>query len=128
MPANRGLGSPNWSPQPDFPTHMEFQQTVDERVFKIYSEEDVTTCLLETDPQIDAYRWSMTEHEVRTLAFESAQTIVKQRKEFLLTRQLELARAARQSGKAVVAGTIENIETGEITSISAAIPMGRAFG
>lgn len=129
MPANRGLGSPNWCPQPDFQSQMRIEPAIDERVFGIYNEEDVKNCLLESDPNIDAYRWLLSEEEVNLLALESAQAFVKQKKEFLLNRQLELARAARKGGRvAVVAGYVENLETGEVTSYAAEIPMGRAFG
>lgn len=129
MPATRGLGSPDWSPQPDFQAHMSFERTVDERVFQIYNERDVQTCLLESDPQFDAYKWLLSESEINTLALDSARAMVQSRKELLLHKQLELARAARKSGKlAVVAGTVENLKTGEITSYATQVPMGRAFG
>lgn len=129
MPANRGLGSPNWSPQPDIAPHAKFETAPDERVFNMYCETDIAISLMETDPDVDAYRWLLSEEEIKELAVESAQIYVQKQKELLLKRQLEQTKAARTSGKmAVVAGIVENLETGEVTSYAAEVPMGRAFG
>lgn len=129
MPANRGLGSPDWNPQPDFQSHRQLEIAPDARVFNMYSEQDIAHCFMENDPDLDSYRWLLSEEEIKELAFESAQLHVQRQKELLLKRQLELARAARTSGRmAVVAGIVENLETGEITSYASEVPMGRAFG
>jgi hypothetical protein len=133
MPANRGLGSPNWNPQPDFQSAMQFEHSVDERVFNIYNEADVFECLKENDPQIDAYRWCLSGQEIDVLVLESARTIIETRRTLLLNKQLELAKSARLSRgetrkTAIVAGTIQNLETGNTTTYVKEVPMGRAFG
>jgi hypothetical protein len=133
MPANRGLGSPNWNPQPDFQPHTSVQGTVDERVFNIYSEADVAESLRENDPQTEVYRWCLDDEEVDALVLESARIIVENRRTLLLNRQLEFARTKRLSkgevGKtAIVAGYIQNLETGETTAYSREVPLGRSFG
>lgn len=133
MPANRGLGSPNWCPQPDFQSRIHTENSVDERVFEMYNERDVADCLYESDPQVEAYKWSLSDDELNQLALESARTIIENRRSLLLVRQLEVARQTRRArgevGKtAIVVGTIEDLTTGETTAYTSEVPVGRAFG
>jgi hypothetical protein len=140
MPANRGLGSPDWSPQPDFPTHQHVEPTVDERVFQFDDETQVAAALLETDPTFEAYQWDLTEDRLKELALYSAQAIVHKRRELFADRKVqsefELAKAHRDkrlgelatSKKAVVSGYRQSLATGEITIFTEEVSVGRAFG
>lgn len=140
MPANRGLGSPNWSPQPDFAVHHEIQQTVDERVFQFDNEVQVANALLETDPTFEAYEWDLSQDSLQALALESAQAIVYKRRYLFAERTMQMeferAKAKRNarvgalptSQQAVVVGYQQNIATGELTVFSEEVSMGRVFG
>jgi hypothetical protein len=139
MPADR-CSNGEWSPKPDFRSHVHSEPIVDERVFRIYNEQDVANGLAETDPSIEAYKWLVPDDQLAELALESARQIIKNRRTLLLERQFEMAKAARDARLldnhpkhpekrfAVTAGFAQNLETGETIAISHEIEVSRAVG
>lgn len=143
MPTDRGQSTEPWHPKPDFQSRMAFAPVIDERVFEIYRAEDVAECLLETDPSIEVYSWTLTDLEKQELALESAKQIVGRRRNLLMDRELQkefqLAKAARdarfedslkgapKSKVAVIVGITEDLDSGKTTMFSNEVDLGRSY-
>lgn len=143
MPANR-CDDPSWNPRPDFQSKHSIEPALDARVFDIDNPADIATCLLETSPDIEVYRWDMSDEELTTLALESARLIISKRRELYVAHQLaqefESAKARRDarinstaSDKSttkpvVIAGYTENLETGEVSFYTTEVNVRRTFG
>lgn len=122
MPATQGYRLADWHEGPFLNGVHELERSVDERVFILDDPNDIATCLLESDEQVNTYRWILTDQQIEDLALESAKEIIGNRKKLFLERQHEIRFAAAKTrrdsseysgGLAVVVSLVHNERTGE---------------
>lgn len=133
MPATPGIRLETWNEPPFIALGSIEAPDCDSRVFDIYSETDVTTCLIEDDPGIDALRWTLSDDEINQLALESAKAIIAERRALKEKREAELEKMAHEKESAsthmaTVVVLRQNPETGSTTAHTIPRPSGRSLG
>lgn len=137
MPATQGYRLREWHEPPFLTGKHTLESTVDTRIFDPDNENDVAQCLLENDETITAYQWVLPDEELRVMAFESAQAIIRARRnryaDNLVAMRFEQAKyeRARDGARgrlALVVTLAENLETGAIYVNESQVSVGRVFG
>ena len=138
MPATQGYRLDEWHESPFLSGTHSVEFVPDARVFDTNNPEDIAVCLMENDPEIEAYRWSnIPEGQLEELALESAKRIIRERQERYMdnvlkmrfqnaTRKRRLTEGAEKL--AVVVMIAENLETGETEVLDQWVPTGRNIG
>lgn len=137
MPATQGYRLSEWHEPPFLTGSHTLESTIDTRVFDPDNENDIAQCLLENDERITTYQWVLPEKEVHAIALESAQAIIRARRDRyadnLVAMRFEQAKheRARDGARgrlALVVTLTENLETGAMCVNKSLVPVGRVFG
>ena len=122
MPATQNYRLADWHEHPFLSGVHDLNNVPDSRVTDIDNPQEVAACLLETDDQIEAYRWSLSEEQLSQLALESAKAIIENRNQLLLERQLQMRFEAAKAKPSInlngrrlaaVVSLVQNQQTGE---------------
>lgn len=137
MPATQNCRLDDWHEPPFLGTNGALELIPDSRVFNPSDPQDIATCLLEDDPQIEAHRWVLTDQQLAEMALESAKVIVANREERYIDNvvhmRFEKAKAERRVNEAgrklaVVVSFAQNLKTGETTVSENQLSLRRSFG